>query len=91
MIPRLQKYQLNPDTHDFYQKYLNHAFIPKPDFEGYRNNAKKEFETNQDYLDDELHQEPDHPSTFMNIIKERTSAISAVNNERLQVLPSRVI
>jgi hypothetical protein len=26
--------------HDFYPKNFNHAFLPKPDFEGYRNNAK---------------------------------------------------
>jgi hypothetical protein len=29
---------------DFNPKNFNHAFLPKPDFEGYRNNAKKEFE-----------------------------------------------
>jgi hypothetical protein len=55
------------------------------------NNAKKEFEANQDYLDEELHQEPDHPSTFMNMIKRRICAMSVVNDERRQVLPSRVI
>jgi hypothetical protein len=30
--------------HDFYPKNFNHAFLPKPEFEGYRNNYKKEFE-----------------------------------------------
>jgi hypothetical protein len=35
------------NPHDFYLKNFNHAFLPKPDFEGYRNNAKKEFEENQ--------------------------------------------
>jgi hypothetical protein len=29
----------NPN--DFYPKNFKHAFSPKPDFEGYRNNAKK--------------------------------------------------
>jgi hypothetical protein len=29
---------------DFYPKNFNHAFLPKPDFEGHRNNAKKELE-----------------------------------------------
>jgi hypothetical protein len=29
------------NLHDFYPKNFNHAFLPKPDFEGYRNNAKK--------------------------------------------------
>jgi hypothetical protein len=28
--------------HDFYPNNFNHAFLPKPDFEGYRNNAKKQ-------------------------------------------------
>jgi hypothetical protein len=79
------------DPLDFYPKHLNHSFIPKPDFEGYRNNPKKDFEANQDYLDEELHQEPDHHSTFMNMIKGRTRAMSVVNDERRQVLPSRVI
>jgi hypothetical protein len=32
--------------HDFYPKNFNHALVPKPDFEGYRNNSKKEFEEN---------------------------------------------
>jgi hypothetical protein len=35
------------NTHDFYPENFNHAFLPKPDFEGYRNNDKKEFEENQ--------------------------------------------
>jgi hypothetical protein len=33
----------------------------------------------------------DHPSTFMKMIKVRSQAISAANDERCQVLPSRVI
>jgi hypothetical protein len=41
--------------------------------------------------DEECHQEPDHPSTLMKMIKERTRAMSAVNDERRQVLPSKVI
>jgi hypothetical protein len=64
----------------------------KPDFERYRNNAKKEFEENKNYIgDEEFHQEPDHPSTFMKMGKERTRTMSAVNDERHQVLPSKVI
>jgi hypothetical protein len=54
------------NPHDFYPKNCNHAFLPKPDFEGYRNNSKKEYKENQNYVgDEEFHQEPDHPSTFM--------------------------
>jgi hypothetical protein len=78
--------------YDFYTKNFNHAFLPKPDFEGYRNNVKKEFEENQNYSDDEeFHQAPDHPSNFMKMFKERTRTMSSVNDERLQVLPSKVI
>jgi hypothetical protein len=76
------------NPHDFYPKNFNHAFLPKPDFEGYRNNGNKEFEENQNYVgDEEFHQEPDHPSTFMKIVKERTRTMPAVNDERRQVLP----
>jgi hypothetical protein len=84
----LEKDNLN----NFYPKNFNHAFLPRPDFEGYRNNAKKEYEENQNCIgDEEFHQEPEHPSTFMKIVKERTRAMSAVNDERRQVLPSKVI
>jgi hypothetical protein len=55
------------NPHDFYPKNFNHAFLPKPDFEGYRNNAKKEFEENQKYA----HQDPDHPITFMKMAKKK--------------------
>jgi hypothetical protein len=77
--------------HDFYHKNHNHTSMPKPDFEGYRRKAKKESEENQDYLAEELHHEPDHPSTFMNMIKSRAHAISAANDERRQVPHARII
>jgi hypothetical protein len=70
---------------------LNHVFLPKSDFEGYRNSAKKENEEHQDYLAADGYQEPDHPSTFMKMIKGRANALSAANDERIQVVPSRVI
>jgi hypothetical protein len=79
------------NPHDFYPKNFNHAFLSKPDFKGYKNNATKEFEENQNYVGEEFHQEPDHPSTFMKMVKERTRTMSAVNVERRQVLPSKVI
>jgi hypothetical protein len=61
------------NPHDFCPKNFNHSLLPKPDFEGYKNNAKKEFEENQNYIgDDEFHQKPDHPSTTMKMVKERT-------------------
>jgi hypothetical protein len=92
MILRASKVSEKANPHDFYPKNFNHAFSPKPDFEGHRNNAKKEFEENQNYIgDEEFHQEPDHPSTFMKMVKERTRTMSSVNDERRQLLPSKVI
>jgi hypothetical protein len=89
---KTSKVSVNANPHDFYHKNFNHGFLPKPDFEGYRNNNKKEFEENQNYVgDEEFHQEPDHPSTFMKMEKERSRAMSAVNHKRRQVLPSKVI
>jgi hypothetical protein len=38
-----------------------------------------------------LHQEPGHPSTFKKMVKERTRIMSVVNDERRQVLISKVI
>jgi hypothetical protein len=79
------------NKHDFYPKNLNDAFLPKPDFEGDRNSAKNEYKEHQDYLAADGYQEPDHPSTFMKMIKGRANALSTANDERRQVLPSRVI
>jgi hypothetical protein len=42
-------------------------------------------------MGEELHQEPDHPITFMKISNVRTRTMSAVNDERRQVLPSNII
>ena len=79
------------NTHDFYPKNFNHAFLPKPDFEEYRKNAKKDHDVDPDYLAEDGHPEPDHPSTFMKMIKSRANAIANANDERRQVLPARVI
>jgi hypothetical protein len=65
--------------------------MPKPDYEGYRNDVKKADENNPYPLGVDEHQVPDHPSSFMNMIKGRSRAISAANNKRRQVPPSRVI
>jgi hypothetical protein len=47
---------------------------------------------NKNYVgDEEFHQELDHPNTFMKMVKERTRTMSAVNDERRQVIPSKVI
>jgi hypothetical protein len=75
-------------AHDFYPKLLNHAFMPKPDFEGYGNNIKKTYEYyHEQYpLGVYEHQMPDHPSTFMKIVKGSSQAISAANDERRQII-----
>jgi hypothetical protein len=90
MILRHQRYQRKPTHMIFTLRTSTMHFLPKPDFEGYRNNAKKQFEQNQNYVgDEEFHQELDHPSTFMKMVKERTRTMSAVNDERLQVIPTK--
>jgi hypothetical protein len=53
-----------------------------------RRNLKK----NRNYVgDEEFYQVPDHPSTFVEMVKERKRTMSAVNYKRRQVLPSKVI
>jgi hypothetical protein len=75
------------NPHDFYPKNFNHAFLPKPDFEGYKNNDKKEFEENQNYVgDEEFHQEPDNPSKFTKMVKERTRAIQQVDKSGSRII-----
>jgi hypothetical protein len=87
----ISKTSAKSNAHDFYPNHLNHAFMPKPDFEGYRNDIKKSCEEEQYPSGIDEHQMPDHPSTFMKMIQGRSQAISAANGERRQVLPSRVI
>jgi hypothetical protein len=73
---------------DFYPKNLNHAFMPNPDFEGYRQEAKKQYEGDEDssnLLDEDIHQIPDSASTFMTRIRVGALAKIAANDERRQV------
>jgi hypothetical protein len=65
--------------------------MPTPDFEGNRNDVQETYEKDQHPLGVDEHQVPDHPSSFINMIKGRLKAVSASNGERRQVLPSRVI
>jgi hypothetical protein len=83
MILRHQRYQ-RKTTHMIFTPRISIMHIyPNLTFEGYKNNAKKEFEENKNYVgDEEFHQEPDYPSTFMKMVKERTRTMSAVNDER---------
>jgi hypothetical protein len=43
--------------------------MPKPDFEGYRNDIEKFYEEVQYPLSIDEHQVPDHPSTFIKMIR----------------------
>jgi hypothetical protein len=52
--------------------------MPKPDFEGCRNKVRKMYENNSYPLGVDEHQVPDHPTSFMNMIK-RSHTISAAN------------
>jgi hypothetical protein len=65
--------------------------MPKPDFEGYRIDIKKTYKEEQYPLGADEHQMPDHPCTFMKMVNGRSQAISAANDERRQVLHTRVI
>jgi hypothetical protein len=63
--------------------------MPKSDFEGYRQEAKKQRESDQrqyesspNLLDENLHQMPDKPNTFMSRIRERAIGKIAANDER---------
>jgi hypothetical protein len=87
----ISKTSVKSNAHDFYPKPLNHSFMRKPDFEGYRNDIKKSYEDEQYPSGIDEHQMPDHPSTFLKMMKGRSQAISAANDKRRQVLPSRAI
>jgi hypothetical protein len=68
---RVSKASEESNARYFYPKNRNHALVPKPDFDGYRNDVKKPYENeNNPYpLGVDEHQVPDHPSSFMNMIK----------------------
>jgi hypothetical protein len=78
---------------DFYPQSRNHAFMTKPDFEGYRQEAKRQYEGDENSpnsLSEDLHQMPDNASNFMTRIRVRDLAKIAANDERYQVLNQRV-
>ena len=75
----------------FYPKNLNHAFIPKPNFEECCHEVKQKFEESRKYVVDDDIEEADNPSSFLKMIRGRTDAALSAKNEKRQVLPSRVI
>jgi hypothetical protein len=78
---------------DFYPTNLNHAFMPRSDFEGYGQEVKKQYEGDGSIpipVDENLHQMQDNASTFMTRIRERDLSKIATNDERRQVYNTRV-
>jgi hypothetical protein len=88
---QILRYLKKSETNDFYPKNLHHVLMPKPDFEGCRSNAKICFNDNQYLYDLKGHHMPGHPCTFMNMMRQRSRAVSAANDEKRQLLPRRVI
>jgi hypothetical protein len=91
MILRHQKYQRKTTHIIFTLRTSIMHFYPNLTLRDTGNNAKKGFEENQNCIGEGLHQKSDHSSNFMKMVKERTRTMSAVNDERRQVLPSKVI
>jgi hypothetical protein len=56
----ISKTSAQSNAHDFCPKHLNHTFMPKPDFEGYRNDVKKSCEEGQYPSGIDEHQMPDY-------------------------------
>ena len=59
----------------FYPKNLNHAFMPKPNFEECRREEKQKFEESRKYVGEDDIEEADNPSRFMKMIRARTDAV----------------
>ena len=76
------------DVVNFYPKSLNHAFMPKPNFEECCNEIKQIYEESQNYLVEDGIEEADNSSSFMKISRARTNVAL---DEKRHVLPSWVI
>ena len=63
-VTKISKTSGISNTHDFYPKHLNHAFMPKLDFEVYRYDIKKTYEDEEYPLDVDEDRMPDHPSVL---------------------------
>jgi hypothetical protein len=70
------------NPHDFTLRTSTMHFYPYLTLKDTGTMLRMNFEENQNYVDEEFHQEPEHPSTFMKMVKERTRTMSAVNDER---------
>jgi hypothetical protein len=47
---KVSKSSNKSNVQGFYPKNLNHAFVPKPEFDGYRNDVEKMYESNLYFL-----------------------------------------
>jgi hypothetical protein len=91
MILRHQKYQSETTHKTFTLKISILHFYLNLTLRDTGTMLRRNIEENQNHKSEEFHQEPHHPSTCMKMVKERTPTTSAVNDERRQVLPSKVI
>jgi hypothetical protein len=87
----MSKRSVKSNGHYIYPKNFNHVFVPKSEFERCRSDVKNRYEDDKNMVGVNDHQMPDHPSTFMKMIKGRENVISAENDERRQVLNPFVI
>jgi hypothetical protein len=78
------------NPHDFILRTSIMHFYPNLTLKDTGTMLRRNLKKNQNYIGQEFHQKPDHPSTFMKIVKERTRTMSPENDERRQVLPSKV-
>jgi hypothetical protein len=68
---------------------LFHTFLPKADFEECRTNAMENYEASQCNLNEDIHQGPDHSSSFkkLKLKAEHMQLHMPMADYRLQVLP----
>jgi hypothetical protein len=59
----ISKRTAKSNQHDFNYKNFNHAFLPKQQFERYRNDVKQGNEDDKNSLDVNEYQTTDHPRT----------------------------
>ena len=59
----------------FYPKNLNHAFMPKPNFEECRREVKQKYEESQSYVIEDGIEEADNPRSFVKITRGRAQLL----------------
>ena len=69
----------------FYPDNLNHAFMPKPNFEECCREEKQKYEESQTQVVEDGIEEADNPSSFMKMIRSRTDSVLSAKDEKRQV------